>query len=105
MKDKLKLACFPYSGASSSMYFNWKKHLNPRIELVPIELSGHGAIVKEPLNGSNNKRMLNSKIPSRGIFAAQPFLITHPEGISRIKGTRIPVSVILEHIADGQSGG
>jgi len=48
MKDKLKLACFPYSGASSSMYFDWKKHLNPRIELVPIELSGHGARVKEP---------------------------------------------------------
>jgi len=48
--------------------------------------------------------MLNSKIPSRGIFAAPPFLITHPEGISRIKGTRISVSVILEHIADGQSG-
>lgn len=46
---KIKLFCIPYSGSSASVYLAWKKDLPEYIELVPIELLGHGARIKEQL--------------------------------------------------------
>lgn len=46
---KIKLLCFPYAGASASVYNSWKKYFDERIELVPIELAGRGKRFSEPL--------------------------------------------------------
>ncbi|KMY31606.1 hypothetical protein ACZ11_05140 [Lysinibacillus xylanilyticus] len=40
--ETIKLVCFPYAGASAMVYNNWRKSLNSRIQLVPIELAGRG---------------------------------------------------------------
>lgn len=55
MLERIKLFCIPYSGASAYTYCNWKKYLSPKIELVPIELSGHGSRINEPLNRTIDK--------------------------------------------------
>lgn len=44
----IKLFCIPYSGGSASVYYKWRKHLDPRIELVPLEMAGRGSRMKEP---------------------------------------------------------
>lgn len=38
----MKLFCLPYAGGSGTIYYKWKKHLNPSIKLEPIELKGRG---------------------------------------------------------------
>ena len=38
----MKLFCLPYAGGSETIYHNWKKHLHPSIQIVPIELKGRG---------------------------------------------------------------
>ncbi|MFD1675964.1 thioesterase II family protein [Alicyclobacillus fodiniaquatilis] len=45
----IKLFCVPYAGGSSALYNNWIKQLAPRIECIPIELSGRGLRFIEPL--------------------------------------------------------
>jgi surfactin synthase thioesterase subunit len=44
---RLKLFCIPYSGGLATTYFKWKRYFNDFIELVPIELAGHGKRLKE----------------------------------------------------------
>lgn len=46
--SKIRLFCLPYAGGSASSYYSWRKLLDEQIELVPIELSGHGRRNKEP---------------------------------------------------------
>jgi medium-chain acyl-[acyl-carrier-protein] hydrolase len=45
----LRLFCFPYSGASSIIYYPWQKILPDCIDVCPIELPGHGTRLAEPL--------------------------------------------------------
>jgi len=45
----LKLFCLPYAGGSTAIYSNWKRLLNKKIELKPIELPGRGRKHSEPL--------------------------------------------------------
>lgn len=45
--EKIKLFCIPYSGGSANVYFKWKKYLDDRIELCPVELAGRGSRIKE----------------------------------------------------------
>ena len=47
--SKIKLFCFPYAGGSAAVYNRWKEYLNPEIELRPVELSGRGERMDEPL--------------------------------------------------------
>lgn len=44
----MKLYCIPYSGGSASIYYKWRKTLNPQITLVPLEMAGRGSRMKEP---------------------------------------------------------
>jgi medium-chain acyl-[acyl-carrier-protein] hydrolase len=50
--NRIKLFCFPYAGGSAVIYNNWKQYLDPSIELRPIELSGRGKRIFEPLYSS-----------------------------------------------------
>jgi surfactin synthase thioesterase subunit len=45
--SKLKLFCIPYAGGSAKTFLVWKKWLDHRIELVPIELAGRGSRVND----------------------------------------------------------
>ena len=44
----MKLFCIPYSGGSADGYYQWKKLIDPDIEICPIELAGHGRRIREP---------------------------------------------------------
>lgn len=46
---KIKLYCLPYAGGSGLMYNKWKVLFENQFELCPIELSGRGARIGEPL--------------------------------------------------------
>ncbi|QQE72794.1 thioesterase [Brevibacillus composti] len=49
---KYKLFCLPHAGGSASAYAKWKPLFLPRMEVVPVELAGRGARLKEKLNRS-----------------------------------------------------
>lgn len=38
----LQLFCLPYAGGSSVFYYKFRQYINRGIELIPIELKGHG---------------------------------------------------------------
>jgi surfactin synthase thioesterase subunit len=47
--SRIKLFCFPYAGGTSAIFNKWKQYLDPQIEFRPIELSGRGKRIHEPL--------------------------------------------------------
>ena len=50
MNTQLKLFCLPYAGGSAqSIYNNWREHLDPMIDLIPVELAGRGVRIAENL--------------------------------------------------------
>ena len=49
---KIKIFSIPYAGGSASMYWQLKNMLSEDLELIPIELSGHGMRYSEELNYS-----------------------------------------------------
>jgi medium-chain acyl-[acyl-carrier-protein] hydrolase len=44
---RVRLFCFPYSGASASTYYPWIDILPPSIEVIPLQLPGRGNRVSE----------------------------------------------------------
>lgn len=46
---RLRLFCFPYSGAPASIFFSWASVLPSGIEVCPVQYPGHGTRVGEPL--------------------------------------------------------
>lgn len=46
----MKLFFLPHAGGSASYYSHWRSHFNDDITFIPIEYSGRGTRVKEPLN-------------------------------------------------------
>lgn len=47
---KFKLFCLPHAGGSASAYAKWKPLYMPTVEVVPIEMAGRGARLKERLS-------------------------------------------------------
>jgi medium-chain acyl-[acyl-carrier-protein] hydrolase len=46
---KVRLFCFPYSGASANIYYPWADVLPPSWEVCPAQLPGRGNRMSEPL--------------------------------------------------------
>ncbi|MCP5053099.1 MAG: thioesterase [bacterium] len=46
---KIKLFCLPYAGGSAATYNKWRPFLDKHIELYPVELSGRGKRIYDPL--------------------------------------------------------
>jgi len=44
----VRLFCFPYGGGNESAYRHWQQKLPESIEVLPIQLPGRGARIKEP---------------------------------------------------------
>ena len=48
--EKIKLFCFPYAGGSAAAIYNrWSSFIHRSIVLKPVELSGRGRKIQEPL--------------------------------------------------------
>lgn len=41
------LYCIAYAGGTANSYYQWRKWLDPRIELKPLELPGRGKRMAE----------------------------------------------------------
>jgi surfactin synthase thioesterase subunit len=48
-KSKLRLFCFPYSGAGASVYYTWVNNFPSTIEVCPVQLPGRENRLSEPL--------------------------------------------------------
>lgn len=48
LRARLRLFCFPYAGGSEVAFRTWQQNLPEAIEVLPIQLPGRGARVKEP---------------------------------------------------------
>lgn len=46
---KIRLFCFPFSGATAATYFPWTEILPSVIEVCPVQYPGHGNRMGEPL--------------------------------------------------------
>ena len=46
---KVRLFCFPYSGAAANVYYPWAETLPSSWELCPVQLPGRGSRMAEPL--------------------------------------------------------
>lgn len=46
---RMRLFCFPYSGAAASIYYSWATILPGSIEVCPIQYPGHGTRVGDAL--------------------------------------------------------
>lgn len=49
MNNHIRLFALAYAGGNAYIYNSWKKSLQPQIEVVPVELPGHGRRIAEPL--------------------------------------------------------
>lgn len=49
LRSNVRLFCFPYSGASASIYYSWSAMLPESIEVCPVQYPGHGTRVGEAL--------------------------------------------------------
>ena len=45
--SSLRLFCFPYSGSGPHAYFPWREEMPEEIEIVAIQLPGHGSRIQE----------------------------------------------------------
>ncbi|HKX28577.1 MAG TPA: alpha/beta fold hydrolase [Blastocatellia bacterium] len=44
---ELKMFCFPYAGGSAMIFRRWADSLPPTVQVIPVELPGRGARLKE----------------------------------------------------------
>jgi len=44
---RLRMFCFPYAGGAAVVYRNWRKFLPATVQVIPVELPGRGARLKE----------------------------------------------------------
>ena len=49
---KIKLFCLSYAGGSSLFYRDWSSDIDSRIQLIPLEIPGHGRRFNEPFCNS-----------------------------------------------------
>lgn len=45
----MKLLCFPYAGATSSVFLKWEKYSDGNIKVIPLDPPGRGRRIAEPL--------------------------------------------------------
>ncbi|GHT70777.1 non-ribosomal peptide synthase [Bacteroidia bacterium] len=45
----MKLICFPYAGATSSVFLKWGKYSDGNLEIIPLDPPGRGRRMAEPL--------------------------------------------------------
>jgi len=73
--ERIKLFCLPYAGGSSMIYKSWRRYLDERIDLRPIELPGRGARFSEPLYSSTEEVVNDLYDKISGELDNQPYAV------------------------------
>ena len=70
---KVRLFCFPYSGASASIYYPWVDILPNSIEVCPVQYPGRGnRVSEEPL--SDLAELVEQIYVNLGLYFDKPFI-------------------------------
>jgi len=79
----VRLFCLPNAGAAAASYADWSGRLGPRIEVVPVDLSGHGRRSGDPQLSTMPTVVANLMTTLAGQFGLGPFaLFGHSLGAS-----------------------
>lgn len=72
----MKMFCLPHAGGSATVYTKWKKYLDENIELQPVELSGRGSRMNEPLYSSLNEAIDDAaEVIKSKIYSEEDYII------------------------------
>lgn len=81
MQSTIKLFCIPHAGGSAISYKVFKKYLPSYIELIPLQLSGRGTRIGEPLYNSFEDAVLDLYKQITPLIQEEPFaLLGHSMG-------------------------
>lgn len=70
----LRLFAFAHAGASASIYGRFRELLRPGVEIVPVDLPGHGQRIREPLL-EDPKLIVESVVEGIASTARTPFAL------------------------------
>lgn len=71
-RARLRLFCFPYAGGSALIFRGWQEVLPPSVEVVPVQLPGRGARLREaPFTDLN--ALVGALLPVLGSRLDKPF--------------------------------
>ncbi|MDK1002768.1 thioesterase II family protein [Bacillus subtilis] len=73
--NSLNLLCLPYAGGSENIYINWKKEIVNGVNVIPIELSGRGKRMQDPLYNNLDEALEDIYRQSCEYLTDSPFAI------------------------------
>jgi medium-chain acyl-[acyl-carrier-protein] hydrolase len=71
---RLRLVCLPYAGGSTAAFARWPALLPEEIELVAVELPGHGRLLRRPLC-TDMRTMADSLVRMLCAFRDKPYVL------------------------------
>ena len=71
-RAKMRLYCFPYAGGSSNVFRRWSLYLPPSVQVVPVELAGHGKRLQE-VPEKNLRKIVENMVTDIGPKLQPPF--------------------------------
>jgi len=74
-ESRLRLFCFPYSGADASVFAAWQASVPDDIEICPVQLPGRGRRLAEPFVTSLDSLIVQTAQALRTDFESKPFAL------------------------------
>lgn len=71
---RVRLFCFPYSGASASIYYTWINYAPTMVDICPIQLPGHGTRLTELLHNDLQSLIKDAYIELEPYFSDVPYV-------------------------------
>lgn len=71
--SRIRLFCFPYAGANSSIFREWINLLPSTVEVIGVELPGHGSRFNEPIT-SDLSLIINALKANFSFLNQKPFV-------------------------------
>ena len=72
IQPSLRLFCFPYAGAGTSIFRTWRERLPSDIEICAIQLPGREKRIREPLI-KDLSSLLDKLVPALLPYLDRPF--------------------------------
>ncbi|MGY6278215.1 thioesterase II family protein [Methylomonas sp. MgM2] len=70
----MRLMCFPYAGASATVYLRWRRQSPSWLEIKPVELPGRGIRLLEPL-AQNWNSLIETVVGEIAGFTDRPYAL------------------------------
>jgi len=95
----MNLICFPYAGASATIFNKWQSAASPQLHIVPVELAGRGHRIEETLYSGFDALIKDMMLQIDGVIKKGPYcLFGHSLGgkiaheiTRRLEATMLPL--------------